>query len=237
MKNGEPNIDPTSPMEGNAALNNSTADQDATVYGASSLAGPKPSLPDIAPEASFEPLRAVRQSMPTLSAGPLSAGGMRRTVSERRRRAFLSDVPPSPAVSQVRQMRDGTSLGLEGLARYNTWLNVLLIFVPLGIFAHVFDLGQVFVFCSCFVGMIPLAMHLSRATEDIADRTNDGFGALVNVTFGNAVEIILSISALRAGRLSLVQNTLAGSILSNLLLGAFFQSIFTLCGDADASPF
>lgn len=116
-------------------------------------------------------------------------------------------------------MRDGFSLGLQGLARYSSWFNVLLVFVPFGVFAHIFELGEVVVFVSCFIGMMPLAMHLSQATEDIADRTNYVFGALVNVTFGNAVEIILSLSALRAGRLTLVRNTLAGSILSNLLLG------------------
>lgn len=222
MTNNEASGDPPSLAEGTTAMETSSGNPGPTLYGTSSLAEPKRSLPDIAPiETSFEPLRDARQSMPALPAGSLSAGGMRHTVSERRRRTLLNDIAPSPA-SQVRQMRDGTSLGLEGLARYNSWFNVLLIFVPFGIAAHILNLGQVLVFSSCFVGMIPLAMHLSRATEDIADRTNDVWGALINVTFGNAVEIILSISALRAGRLSLIQNTLAGSILSNLLLGAFF---------------
>ena len=68
-------------------------------------------------------------------------------------------------------------------------------------------------------------MLLGKATEDIAEHTNQTFGALVNVTFGNAVELILCISALRAGKMELIQNTIAGSVLSNLLLvlgSAFF---------------
>jgi hypothetical protein len=71
----------------------------------------------------------------------------------------------------------------------------------------------------------PQKVILGRATEDIGDRTNQTLGALLNVSLGNAVEIILSVSALRAGQLVLIQCTLIGSILSNLLLvlgSAFF---------------
>lgn len=183
------------------------------------------------PEDAFEALHkrhteAPRGSEPLISP---DARLFRSESARAPRHRFLTEACNTPlAAGQVQQMRDGYSLGLEGLARYNTSLNILLIFVPLGVAASALHLNDTLVFCSCFVGMIPLAMHLSRATEDIADMTNDAFGALVNVTFGNAVEIILSISALRAGRLELIQNTLAGSILSNLLLGKFepISSVF-----------
>lgn len=66
--------------------------------------------------------------------------------------------------------------------------------------------------------MLPLATILGKATEDVAEHTNDTIGALVNVTFGNAVELMIAISAMRAHRTTLIQETIVGSILSNLLL-------------------
>lgn len=123
---------------------------------------------------------------------------------------------------QLTQLQNGLSLGLDG---YSSWLNSLLIFVPLGLIAGLLHAGALWVFLLNFIGMIPLAMLLGKATEDIAEHTNQTLGALVNVTFGNAVELILCISALRAGKMELIQNTIAGSVLSNLLLvlgSAFF---------------
>lgn len=79
-------------------------------------------------------------------------------------------------------------------------------------------MGALPVFLLNFCGMIPLAMLLGKATEDIASHTSETIGALINVTFGNAVEIILCLSALRAGRIALIRDTIAGSVLSNLLL-------------------
>lgn len=125
----------------------------------------------------------------------------------------------------------GTRLGkvrnavATGVAAYASHLNWLLLFVPLGFVAAVVNMSPTIVFLSNFTGMVPLALLLSRATEDIADQTNQTFGALLNVTLGNAVELIISVSALRAGQLRLIQDTLVGSILSNLLLvlgSAFF---------------
>lgn len=74
------------------------------------------------------------------------------------------------------------------------------------------------VFTFNFLAILPLAMILGKATEDIASHTNDTVGGLLNATFGNAVELIMSINALRAGLLDIIKATLIGSILSNLLL-------------------
>lgn len=134
----------------------------------------------------------------------------------------LSDLGLSLCAGQLTQMRDGRTLGLEG---YSSHLNILLIFVPLGILASYLHLSPSICFVCNFIAMIPLAMLLGKATEDIAAHTNETLGALVNVTFGNAVELILCIAALRNNKMRLVQNTIAGSVLSNLLLvlgSAFF---------------
>jgi Ca2+:H+ antiporter len=74
------------------------------------------------------------------------------------------------------------------------------------------------VFSLNFLAIIPLAAVLSFATEEIASRLGETLGGLVNATFGNAVELIVSIVALRAGEIEVVQASMLGSILSNLLL-------------------
>lgn len=147
---------------------------------------------------------------------PLSSRYSSDAILASRHLSGLSiDANHSTCNGQLNQLKNGVSLGLEG---YSSWLNLLLIFVPLSIFAALFHAQEVYIFVSSFIGMIPLAMLLSKATEDIAVHTNQTLGGLVNVTFGNAVELILCITALRANKLDLVRNTIAGSVLSNLLL-------------------
>lgn len=67
-------------------------------------------------------------------------------------------------------------------------------------------------------GLIPLALLLGEVTEDLALRLGETVGGLLNATFGNVVELILSIAALQAGLYDVVATSLLGSILSNLLL-------------------
>ncbi|KAF3925876.1 hypothetical protein ABW20_dc0104266 [Dactylellina cionopaga] len=69
-----------------------------------------------------------------------------------------------------------------------------------------------------FLAIIPLAGTLSFATEEIALRTGETLGGLLNASFGNAVELIVSIIALTKREILVVQTSLIGSILSNLLL-------------------
>ena len=68
------------------------------------------------------------------------------------------------------------------------------------------------------VGLIPLALILGEITEDLAVRFGPTIGGLLNATFGNVVELILSIVALTKGLYTVVAASLVGSILSNLLL-------------------
>jgi len=74
------------------------------------------------------------------------------------------------------------------------------------------------VFITNFLAIIPLAKLLGSSTESIALRTSQAVGALLNASFGNAVELILGIIALTKGLIDVVQGSLIGSILSNLLL-------------------
>lgn len=97
-------------------------------------------------------------------------------------------------------------------------VNILLIFVPIGLIAGKKEWDPTTVFTLNFLAIIPLAAVLSFATEEISKRLGDTLGGLLNATFGNAVELIVSIIALRAGEIQVVQSSMLGSILSNLLL-------------------
>ncbi|KAK5632686.1 hypothetical protein RRF57_008400 [Xylaria bambusicola] len=108
---------------------------------------------------------------------------------------------------------------------FHSWINVGLVFVPVGIVvANIPNANPGATFGINAVAIIPLAALLSYATESVARKLGDTIGALLNVTFGNAVELIIFI-ALVKGEIRVVQASLLGSILANLLLilgGAFF---------------
>ncbi|EAW20583.1 putative membrane bound cation transporter [Aspergillus fischeri NRRL 181] len=100
---------------------------------------------------------------------------------------------------------------------FHSWVNVLLVFVPVGIAVEAIGLNPAVIFAMNAVAIIPLAGILSHATECVASRLGDTVGALINVTFGNAVELIIFI-ALVKNEIRIVQASLLGSILANLLL-------------------
>ncbi|CCH63066.1 hypothetical protein TBLA_0J00660 [Henningerozyma blattae CBS 6284] len=105
-------------------------------------------------------------------------------------------------------------------------LNLLLPFTLLGLIWGHFQLGDTLSFAFNFLGIIPLAAILAFATEELSDNVGNTLGALLNATFGNAVELIVSIIALREGQIRIVQASMLGSILSNLLLVLGFCFIF-----------
>ncbi len=74
------------------------------------------------------------------------------------------------------------------------------------------------IFVSAALAIIPLARWLGRATESLADRAGAAAGGLLNATFGNAAELIIAVSALRAGLPGVVKASLTGSIIGNILL-------------------
>lgn len=100
----------------------------------------------------------------------------------------------------------------------SSYVNVLLVFVPIGLVAGSWELGSVSVFITNFLAIIPLASLLAFATEELADKVGQTIGGLLNATLGNAVELIVAIVALSKGEIRIVQASMLGSILSNLLL-------------------
>lgn len=74
---------------------------------------------------------------------------------------------------------------------FSSWMNALLIFVPVGISVQAAGVNKIIVFAMNAIAIIPLAGLLSHATESVAIEMGDTIGALTNITFGNAVELII----------------------------------------------
>lgn len=97
-------------------------------------------------------------------------------------------------------------------------INILLVFVPLGLASKPAGWNSAAVFSCNFIAIVPLASILGGATEAMATHTGQMIGGLLNATFGNAVEMIMCVQAVKAGLIRVVQGNLLGSILSNMLL-------------------
>ncbi|XP_019431108.1 PREDICTED: vacuolar cation/proton exchanger 5-like isoform X2 [Lupinus angustifolius] len=101
---------------------------------------------------------------------------------------------------------------------FSNRFNLLIPFGPLAILVEKLTDHHGWVFALSLLGIMPLAERLGFATEQLAFYTGDTVGGLLNATFGNATELIISLYALKSGLTRVVQLSLLGSILSNMLL-------------------
>ncbi|KAI0807772.1 calcium/proton exchanger [Fomes fomentarius] len=101
---------------------------------------------------------------------------------------------------------------------FGSYLNILLVFVPLSFLSHFLNWDAALSFSFSFIAIMPLAALLGTATEQLSLELGQTLSGLLNASFGNAVEIIVGIAALLQGELRIVQTSLLGSILSNILL-------------------
>src|SRR4051812_21667600 len=95
---------------------------------------------------------------------------------------------------------------------------VLVPFIPLAVVLDIVHANPVIVFFASALGVIPTAALMGRATEELAERSGPGIGGFLNVTFGNAPELIIALFALNKGLHEVVKASLIGSILGNVLL-------------------
>jgi Ca2+:H+ antiporter len=98
------------------------------------------------------------------------------------------------------------------------WPYLLVPFIPLAIVLDVAHADPIAIFFVSAAGVIPTAALMGRATEELAARSGPGVGGLLNVTFGNAPEIIIALFALQKGLHEVVKASLIGSMLGNILL-------------------
>jgi Ca2+:H+ antiporter len=98
------------------------------------------------------------------------------------------------------------------------WPYLLVPFIPLAIALEVANASATVIFFAAALGIIPTAALMGRATEELASRSGPGIGGLLNVTFGNAPELIIALFALGEGLHEVVKASLIGSIIGNVLL-------------------
>jgi Ca2+:H+ antiporter len=98
------------------------------------------------------------------------------------------------------------------------WPYLLVPFIPIAIALELAHAGAVVTFFASALGVIPTAALMGRATEELAVRSGPGIGGLLNVTFGNAPELIIALFALGAGLHEVVKASIIGSIMGNVLL-------------------
>ena len=98
------------------------------------------------------------------------------------------------------------------------FLNLLLLAIPVSFFLKLSDYSPVLLFLTAGLSIIPLAGYMGKATEEIAIYVGPRVGGLLNATFGNAAELIITIFALQAGLYEVVKASITGSIIGNLLL-------------------
>jgi len=104
-------------------------------------------------------------------------------------------------------------------------INLLLFVGAVEVFLARHGSSPAVVFCRCLVGLIPLAKLLGDATLHLVENSNETIGGLLNATFTNAAQLIITFSAVKRGLLDVVRHSLLGCIVANLLLvlgAAFF---------------
>ena len=98
------------------------------------------------------------------------------------------------------------------------WPYLLVPFIPLAVALDLAHTEPVVIFFASALGVIPTAALMGRATEELAARSGPGIGGLLNVTFGNAPELIIALFALEAGLHEVVKASIIGSVIGNILL-------------------
>ena len=127
-------------------------------------------------------------------------------------------------------MSEGEINWVRAMDPRDSKLNILLLALPITCYYAYIEHDESMAFFSSLVAIMPLAFLMGRATEEIALRTSESVGGLLNATFGNAAEMIIAFLAIYAASkaaagseteelmVNLVQASLIGSILGNLLL-------------------
>jgi len=98
------------------------------------------------------------------------------------------------------------------------WPYLMVPFIPAAVALELAHAEPTIIFAAAAAGVIPTAALMGRATEELAARSGPGIGGLLNVTFGNAPELIIAFFALNEGLQEVVKASLIGSILGNILL-------------------
>ncbi|MBE2212445.1 MAG: calcium/proton exchanger [Opitutaceae bacterium] len=101
--------------------------------------------------------------------------------------------------------------------RHNPMLWLLVCVPALFVVEHLHLASSTVLFVLSVLAIVPLATLLSHATESVAAKTGDSVGGLLNATLGNLTELVIALTALKAGQYMLVKASIAGAIVTNSL--------------------
>jgi len=119
-----------------------------------------------------------------------------------------------PMSDQVEEVKKGRSM-----PEWFIWPYYLVPFIPVAIILDFFvHADATLVFVTAALGVIPTAALMGVATEELASKSGPGLGGLLNVSFGNAPEMIIALFALGAGLQEVVKASIVGAVLGNILL-------------------
>ncbi|GAA94196.1 uncharacterized protein L969DRAFT_72783 [Mixia osmundae IAM 14324] len=166
---------------------------------------------------------AIDRTDSTLSDPRGTEGGLRRRPT-RQASAGTSSIPPLKRIL-TEMATPERPIGPEPTYRASmialvkaSWLNLFLVFVPVSWALHFAGISPTITFVMSLLAIMPLAKLLGFATEEMGLRLGQTLAGLLNATLGNLVELLIAILALIKCELRLVQASLIGSIISNLLL-------------------
>jgi len=98
------------------------------------------------------------------------------------------------------------------------WPYLLVPFIAIAVALELAHASPTLIFATAAIGIVPTAALMGLATEELAARSGPGIGGFLNVTFGNAPELIIALFALEAGLQEVVKASIVGSIVGNILL-------------------
>jgi Ca2+:H+ antiporter len=171
-----------------------------------------------APEVARAPRERKEPAPPKERKEPQPARERPVQAAKPRRDPEIDDIPEQRAPARPRLTPPPKPAPLPRTARRWSWLWILYVAVPISVWLRLGGGDTRWIFVASCLAIVPLASLIAQATEQIAARGGPMVGGLLNATFGNATEVIVAIVALNAGYVELVKASLAGSILSNLLL-------------------
>ena len=99
------------------------------------------------------------------------------------------------------------------------FIRLLLLLIPLSFGLAYLHAAPTWIFATGIAALIPLSEYIRLGTEEVSHKTGSAIGGLLNVTFGNAPELILAIFLLRAGAVDVVKAQITGAFIGNGLLG------------------
>jgi Ca2+:H+ antiporter len=204
-------------------------------------AGPPGDIPTRAREAS-EPMTSPNEKdehglgsndsgSATLTSDPHQNGAADRSVGpesgprKRKMRKFIpfmgkkddedeQDIQRTDTSESRKKKHPKLTIGSQAKAVFASWINLMLVFVPVGIALHeVKSVDRVVVLIVNVFAIITHAAMRSFATEELALYVGETLGGLLNASFGNAVELIVSIIALAQGKIVIVQTSLVSTSL------------------------